>query len=135
RFWWGIGRMLDVSRAPIVFVGGGLAGAEAVATLRDESFRGRVALIGRETGIPFGRPPLSKPYLRSEEDLEGWYVKPPGWYEEHDIELISGSVAAAVDAGRHNVVLDAGREVEYQKLLVATGGRNRRLRVPGAEIP
>src|SRR5207302_4549709 len=78
--------------------------------------------------------PLSKTYLRSEADLAGWFVKPPGWYEEHDIELISGSVAA-VDAGRHNVVLETGREVEYQKLLVATGGRNRRLRVPGAEIP
>ena len=123
-----------MNRTPIVIVGGGLAGGNAAATLREEGFRGRVALLGGEPGIPFGRPPLSKTYLRSVEDLEAWYVKPPGWYEEHDIELISGSVVA-VDAGRHNVVLETGREVEYQKLLVATGGRNRRLRVPGAEIP
>jgi 3-phenylpropionate/trans-cinnamate dioxygenase ferredoxin reductase subunit len=127
--------MHEVNRAPIVIVGGGLAGGKAAATLREEGFRGRVALIGREPGIPFGRPPLSKTYLRSEEDLEGWYVKPPGWYEEHDIELVSGSAVAAVDPWAHKVVLETGREVEYQKLLVATGGRNRRLRVPGAEIP
>jgi len=124
----------EVNRTPIVIAGGGLAGGNAAATLREEGFRGRVALIGGEPGVPFGRPPLSKTYLRSEADLAGWFVKPPGWYEEHDIELISGSVTA-VDAGRHNVVLEMGREVEYQKLLVATGGRNRRLRVPGAEIP
>ena len=117
-----------------MIVGGGMAGGNAAVTLREEGFRGRVVLIGRELGIPFGRPPLSKTYLRSEETLDGWYVKSPGWYEEHDIELVAGS-AEAVDAGAHKVVLGAGQVFEYQKLLVATGGRNRRLRVPGAEIP
>ncbi len=124
-----------MDRAPIVIVGGGLAGGNAAAALREEGFRGRVTLIGREPGIPFGRPPLSKTYLRSEEDLAGWYVKPPDWYEEHDIELMSTSDVAAVDASAHKVVLETGEEVEYDKLLVATGGRNRRLRVPGAGIP
>ena len=71
---------------PIVIVGGGLAGGNAAATLRDEGFRGPVVLISREPGVPFGRPPLSKTYLRSEEDLDGWYVRPAGWYEEHDVE-------------------------------------------------
>ena len=62
---------------PMVIVGGGMAGGNAAATLRDEGFGGRVVLIGREPGVPFGRPPLSKTYLRSEEDLEGWYVGRP----------------------------------------------------------
>src|SRR5207253_4232878 len=119
---------------PLLIVGGGLAGGNAAATLREEGFAGRVVLIGREPGVPFGRPPLSKTYLRSEEDLSGWYVKPPEWYEEHDIELMSISDVAAVDASAHKVVLETGEEVEYDKLLVATGGRNRRLRVPGAGI-
>ena len=127
--------MHEMNRAPIVIVGGGLAGGNAAATLREEGFRGRVALVGREPGIPFGRPPLSKTYLRSEEDLEAWYVKPPDWYEKHDIELLSTSAVAAVDASAHKVVLETGEEVEYDKLLVATGGRNRQLRVPGAGIP
>ena len=64
------------STKPMVIVGGGKAGGTAAATLRDEGFGGPVVIIGREPGIPFGRPPLSKTYLRSEEDLEGWYVKP-----------------------------------------------------------
>jgi len=127
---------MSASRAdkPIVIVGGGLAGGNAAATLREEGFAGRVVLIGREPGIPFGRPPLSKTYLRSEEELDGWYAKPPGWYEEHDVERRDESVVT-VDAAGHTVALDDGRELEYHKLLIATGGRNRRLRAPGSELP
>jgi 3-phenylpropionate/trans-cinnamate dioxygenase ferredoxin reductase component len=120
---------------PIVIIGGGVAGGNAAVTLREEGFGGRVALISREPGIPFGRPPLSKTYLRSEEDLSGWYVRPAGWYQEHDVELLGESVVVAVDAALHTVMLDSGQELEYQKLLIATGGRNRRLHVAGAELP
>jgi 3-phenylpropionate/trans-cinnamate dioxygenase ferredoxin reductase component len=119
---------------PIVVVGGGLAGGNAAVTLRDEGFKGRVVLIGREPGIPFGRPPLSKTYLRSEEDLDGWYVRPADWYAEHDVERLESTVVA-VDPAAHNVVLDSGEEIEYQKVLIATGGRNRRLDIPGADLP
>jgi 3-phenylpropionate/trans-cinnamate dioxygenase ferredoxin reductase component len=119
---------------PIVIVGGGLAGGNAAATLRDEGFDGRVVMIGPEPGIPFGRPPLSKTYLRSEESLDGWYVRPPGWGEEHGIEHLAQSVAK-VDADARTVVLDDGRRLDYQKLLIATGGGNRRLHVPGADLP
>ena len=119
---------------PIVIVGGGLAGGNAAATLRDEGFQGRVVLICDEPGVPFGRPPLSKTYLRSEEDLDGWYVRPAGWYEEHDVERLESTVVT-VDPAAHNVVLDSGEEIEYQKILIATGGRNRRLDIPGAELP
>ena len=68
----------QAGREPIVVLGGGLAGGNAAATLRDEGFRGRVVVITSEPGVPFGRPPLSKTYLRSEEDLRGWYVRPAG---------------------------------------------------------
>jgi 3-phenylpropionate/trans-cinnamate dioxygenase ferredoxin reductase subunit len=119
---------------PIVIVGGGLAGGNAAATVREEGFAGRIVLIGDEPGIPFGRPPLSKTYLRSEEGLDGWYVKPPGWYEDRDIERLVGSSVVAVDPTAHSVVLDSGQTLQYQKVLIATGGRNRRLAVPGAEL-
>jgi 3-phenylpropionate/trans-cinnamate dioxygenase ferredoxin reductase subunit len=120
---------------PMVIVGGGLAGGNAAATLRDEGFQGRVVLIGSEPGIPFGRPPLSKTYLRSEEDLDGWYVRPADWYDEHDVEMLAESSVVSVNPAAHSVVLDSGEELEYQKVLIATGGRNRRLDLPGAELP
>jgi 3-phenylpropionate/trans-cinnamate dioxygenase ferredoxin reductase subunit len=119
---------------PIVIVGGGLAGGNAAVTLREEGFAGRVVLVGREPEIPFGRPPLSKTYLRSEEDLFGWYVKPADWYREHTVERLSESNVATVDAAGHTVTLDSGERLDYQKLLIATGAHNRRLDVPGADL-
>ncbi len=118
---------------PMVIVGGGVAGGNAAATVREEGFSGRVVLISQESGVPYGRPPLSKTYLRSEEDLEGWYVRPAGWYEDHDVELLPSRVVA-IDTAARAVVLDSGRQLGYQRVLIATGGRNRRLGVPGAEL-
>ena len=123
------------SAKPMVIVGGGTAGGTAAATLREEGFGGPIVIINREPGIPFGRPPLSKTYLRSEEDLGGWYVKPADWYGAHDVELLAESAVTAVDASAYNMVMGSGRELEYQKILIATGGRNRQLRIPGAELP
>jgi 3-phenylpropionate/trans-cinnamate dioxygenase ferredoxin reductase component len=119
---------------PLVIVGAGIAGGNAAATLRDEGFAGRVVLIGREPRIPYGRPPLSKTFLRSEEDLDDWYVKPPGWYEEHGVERLVESSVVKIDPGARSVVLDSGQALGYRQLLIATGGRNRRLEVPGADL-
>ena len=116
-----------------MIVGSGLAGGNAAVTLREEGFDGRIVLVGREPGVPFGRPPLSKTYLRSEEDLSAWYVKPPDWYRDHDVERLESGVVA-VDAAAHAVVLDSGEELAYRQVLIATGGRNRRLDVPGARL-
>src|SRR5271156_6621986 len=115
---------------PIVIVGGGIAGGNAAVTLRQEGYRGRVVLISREPGVPFGRPPLSKTYLRSEEDLDGWYVRPAGWYADHDVELRSGPSVVAIDPAAHTVTLDSDEQLTYHKVLIATGGGN-----PEAEIP
>jgi 3-phenylpropionate/trans-cinnamate dioxygenase ferredoxin reductase component len=117
-----------------VIVGGGFAGGNAAATLREEGFTGPVVIVGPEPGVPFGRPPLSKTYLRSAEDLEGWYVRPAGWYAEHGVDIRRASVAG-VDPAAHTVVLGSGEEISYQKALIATGARNRRLGIPGSELP
>src|SRR6476661_5567605 len=123
---------LDDAGKAIVIIGGGLAGGNAAVTLREEGFRGRVVVISREPQVPFGRPPLSKTYLRSEEDLDGWYVRPAAWYADHGVELRHGPTVAAIDPAAHTVTLDSGEELGYAKILIATGGRNRRLKVPGA---
>jgi 3-phenylpropionate/trans-cinnamate dioxygenase ferredoxin reductase subunit len=117
-----------------VIIGSGLAGGNAAATLRDEGFSGRVMLISPEPGVPFGRPPLSKTYLRSEEALDDWYVRPAGWYADHDVERRADTVAS-IDPAGHAVTLESGTELGYGKVLIATGGRNRRLKTPGAELP
>jgi 3-phenylpropionate/trans-cinnamate dioxygenase ferredoxin reductase component len=123
------------TRNPMVIIGVGLAGGNAAATLREEGYRGSVVVIGREPTIPFGRPPLSKTYLRSEESLDAWYVRPADWYADHDVELRRETSVAAIDSAAHVLTLDSGEELGYSKLLVATGGQNRKLTVPGADLP
>ena len=117
----------------IVIVGGGMAGGNAARTLRQEGYDGDVLLITDEPGVPFGRPPLSKTYLRGEETLDGWLVEPSDWYAEHAVELVRGTVLG-IDPGSHRVVLQGGNEIEYTRLLIATGGRNRAPGIPGDKL-
>src|SRR5215469_11597937 len=116
-----------------------LAAAWPAAALRSlcakRASGGRSPSSPRNRVFPFGRPPLSKTYLRSEEDLTGWYVRPASWYEQQDVDLLSDSGAALIDAAAHSVRLSSGQELGYQKILIATGGSNRRLDVPGADLP
>jgi 3-phenylpropionate/trans-cinnamate dioxygenase ferredoxin reductase component len=117
-----------------VIVGAGLAGGGAAATLREEGFDGRVVLIGAERQPPYERPPLSKEYLRGESSFERALVQPPGFYGENGIETWFGARATRVDAADKVVELDDGERVAYDRLLVTTGGRNRRFPVPGLDL-
>src|SRR5256886_10220897 len=119
----------------VVIVGAGLAGGNAAVTLREEGCRGRIVRLAAEPGVPFGRRPLSKTYLRGEEDLSAWYVKPAEWYGNHDVELRTGSTVRQVDTALKQLRLESGTTVDYDKLVLCTGGRNRRLAVPGASLP
>jgi len=114
-----------------VIVGASLAGGSAAVTLRQEGFEGRVLLIGAEPQPPYERPPLSKEYLRSESSFEDALVQAPDFYEENGIETRFGVWATRVDAADKAVELDGGERLLYDKLLVATGGSNRRVPIPG----
>lgn len=116
-----------------VIIGSGLTGGNAARTLRAEGYAGAVTLIGDEPGVPFGRPPLSKTYLRGEEDLTGWLVEPPDWYARDAVDVVAGSVST-IDTQARRVEVDGHGALEYSKLLIATGGRNRRLEIPGAGL-
>jgi 3-phenylpropionate/trans-cinnamate dioxygenase ferredoxin reductase subunit len=118
----------------IVIVGASLAGATAAATLRDEGFDGEIHLIGAEAQLPYNRPPLSKGYLRRQERFEDQLVKPAEYYAEQRIELRLGVRATTIDAKQKFVALESGERVAYDRLLVTTGGRNRTLSVPGADL-
>jgi 3-phenylpropionate/trans-cinnamate dioxygenase ferredoxin reductase subunit len=118
----------------VVVVGASLAGATAAVTLREQGFDGEIVLIGAESQLPYNRPPLSKGYLRREETFESALVKPAGYYDEQRIQLRLGARATRIDPARKFVQLEGGEHVAYDRLLVATGGRNRALSVPGAGL-
>ena len=124
-----------MKRLPIVIVGASLAGGTAAVTLRDEGFDGDIVLIGAESELPYNRPPLSKGYLRGQDRFADQLVKPAAYYTEQHIELKLGVRAAAIDATQKVVELEGGERVAYDRLLVATGGRNRIFSAPGATLP
>lgn len=124
-----------MTRDAYVIVGANLAGGSAALTLRDEGFDGDVVLIGEEPHPPYERPPLSKEYLRGEAPFAKSLLKPRADYEAKGIKLCLGVRASRIDSAQKQVELDGGESLAYDKLLIATGSRNRRLRVPGADLP
>jgi 3-phenylpropionate/trans-cinnamate dioxygenase ferredoxin reductase component len=117
-----------------IIVGASLAGAKAAETLREEGFDGRVVLIGDEDERPYERPPLSKDYLRGEAEREKLYVHPGGFYADRDIDLRLGRRVTSVDSVSHEVEIDDGSRIRYDRLLLATGAEPRRLRIPGGDL-
>jgi 3-phenylpropionate/trans-cinnamate dioxygenase ferredoxin reductase subunit len=124
-----------MASAGIVIIGAGMCGGNAAVTLREEGYRERVVLIGDEHEVPYGRPPLSKTYFRGEEDLTSWMVKPSDWYEQNHVERVHARVQA-LDTQAREVVLEGSRErIAFDQVLMASGGRNLRLSIPGADLP
>jgi 3-phenylpropionate/trans-cinnamate dioxygenase ferredoxin reductase component len=117
-----------------VIVGGGLAGAKAAETLRADGFAGRLVLIAAEDELPYERPPLSKQYLLGSAPREEAQVHPREFYGEQEIELLTGVTATAVDATEHRVALADGRDLSYDRLLIATGAQPRRPPIPGIDL-
>src|SRR6266498_290203 len=117
-----------------VIIGASLAGAKAAETLRSEGFTGRIVLVGEETERPYERPPLSKGYLLGKEARDKAFVHEASWYREHEVELMLGVRASAVDTAGHLLVLEGRESLRYDKLLLATGSRVRRLEVAGAGL-
>ena len=120
---------------PIVIVGASLTGGTAAVTLRDKGFDGEIVLIGAEKHLPYERPPLSKDYMRGEQPFEKSLVKPADHWTENKIQLRLGERVEGVDTASREVVLAGGERIGYDKVLIATGVRNRRLNAPGVDLP
>jgi 3-phenylpropionate/trans-cinnamate dioxygenase ferredoxin reductase subunit len=123
-----------MSGQTFIIVGASLAGAKAAEELRKQGFDGRVLLIGAEPERPYERPPLSKDYLRGESPREKAYVHENGFYSEQQIELETAARVNGIDPGRSQVTLGDGRELGFDRLLLATGSEPRRIPVAGADL-
>ena len=123
-----------MSKLELVIVGGGLASARAVKSFREAGGAGRIALVSRDSSVPYHRPPLSKRYLRGETDREGTLVEPESFYADQDVELWLERTAERVLPGERRVELDGGESLTYERLLLAPGAWPRMLDVPGADL-
>jgi 3-phenylpropionate/trans-cinnamate dioxygenase ferredoxin reductase subunit len=117
-----------------VIVGGGLAGAKAAETLRDEGFDGTVTLLAAEQSLPYERPPLSKGVLSGSDADDVIFVHDAQWYADRNIDLRQNARVTALDPAARTVTLADGSTVGYDKLLLTTGSVPRKIRVPGADL-
>ena len=124
-------RRPPVAPASVVIVGSGAAGAAAAEMLRRLGYTGSVSMIGLEA--PVDRPNVSKDYLAGTAPEDWMPLRGPDFYERHDIELITGVEATAIDVDARTVALADGRNIGYEAMLLAPGAEPRRLPTPGAD--
>ncbi len=119
----------------IVIIGAGQAGCQAVESLRKEGYTGPITMVGDEAYPPYQRPPLSKAYLLGTFERPRLFLKADNYYAENGCELILNTSAKAIHRAERIVELNDGRKLPYDKLLLATGARVRKLKCPGADLP
>ena len=116
-----------------VIVGGGLAGAKAAETLRNEGFDGDIVLFGDEDERPYERPALAKGYLLGKDERDSLFVHSADWYEQHKVDLRLGTPVTSIDRAARSVGFDGGT-LSYDKLAVTTGASARKIPIPGADL-
>lgn len=117
-----------------VIVGAGHAGGRAAQAMRQYGFEGEILLIGEEPHVPYERPPLSKELIVTDAGLEKVRLHDAPWYAENRIKLIAANAAASIDAAAKTVGLADGQTIRFDRLMLTTGARVRRLPVPGADL-
>lgn len=119
----------------VVIVGGGQAGLQVAITLRQSGFGSALAIIAEEDRLPYQRPPLSKAYIKEDEDFDRLVLRPESFYADQRIDLRLGTRVTAIDREASSVTLSAGVPLPFDQLVIATGARNRELTLSGASLP
>ncbi len=107
-----------------VIIGGGMAADAAVGGIRRRDKSGEILVASEEFFPPYQRPPLSKKLWMDMRLEEIWLNT---WQKQPHTHLYLNAVASGIDPAAHTVTFADGRQVAYQKLLLATGARSRRL--------
>jgi NADPH-dependent 2,4-dienoyl-CoA reductase/sulfur reductase-like enzyme/nitrite reductase/ring-hydroxylating ferredoxin subunit len=116
----------------VIIVGGGAAGLCAADALRREGYQGELALISADDSPPCDRPNLSKDFLMGTAPEEWMPLRPPEYYAAQNIDLMLNTRVAALDVAQRRVTLEAGGQLTFDALLLATGADPVRLSIPGA---
>jgi 3-phenylpropionate/trans-cinnamate dioxygenase ferredoxin reductase subunit len=111
----------------MVIIGAGMAGARACINLRASDYKGKITLIGEEVHLPYDRPPLSKASIVEEAEPSPIWLLEPDMVQSLKVEARLGLHVERIDRIAKVVVLGDGTRIRYDKLLIATGAKPRRL--------
>jgi len=118
----------------VIIIGAGHAAGQTAASLRQKGFSGRIVMIGDEAYVPYQRPPLSKAFLAGELERERLFFKPEKFWPEHDVEILLSTTVKEIDRAAKTISLSSDETLSYDKLVMATGSRVRKLHIPGHEL-
>jgi len=117
-----------------LIVGGGTAAQYAAEAMRTEGFSGKILMITPEDETPYDRVNCSKAYLQDDAPDDWMPLRPPEFYQEHDIEIMHGVKVDELDVDKKEALLSNGDTIHYDKVLLATGGKATAPDIPGVEL-
>ena len=117
-----------------VIIGAGAAGFAASQALRESGYGGKISMITKEQNNPYDRPSLSKTYLQDPESESYLPLRPDDFYQKYQIEMLYGNRVTNLDVQNKAITLQNDQILQYDKLLIATGGIPRQLEVPGKDL-
>lgn len=117
-----------------LIIGGGVAGGHAVYEIRKHDAKGKILVVSKENHFPYDRPPLSKEYLAGKEKKSDVFFRADSYYKRNKVEFYKEREVQRIDTSAQNVTLEDGGKLSYKTLLIATGGRPRKLNVPGGDL-
>ncbi|WP_058533474.1 FAD-dependent oxidoreductase [Legionella saoudiensis] len=120
--------------ADFLLIGGGLASAFAANVLRREGEAGKIIILCEEAFFPYFRMQIPKAFLLGKQKIEQLYIYDESYYQKNDIEIILQAKVRTLDTKNKRVKIKNGGEIDYKKLLIATGCSPKKLTIPGAKL-
>lgn len=118
----------------VVIAGGGQAGFQVAASLRQSGYAGPVTIISKEARLPYQRPPLSKTYIKADAAFDSLLLKAESFFDKNAIGFRAGEWVEAIDREARKVQLAGGGHLAYDHLVLATGAANRVLPIEGKDL-
>ena len=124
-----------MDEAKFVIIGGGMVAGYAAKQMVELGLKpGQLAILSEDSFTPYERPPLSKGFLAGRDNEESIRINPEDFYRQRGIELRLGCRVTSIDSSNKRLALEPGGQFGFEKLIVATGARARKLDVPGADL-
>ena len=118
----------------LVIIGASYAGVQAALSARDAGYAEPVTVVADEDSLPYQRPPLSKDFLFDETGEQNLILRDDAFFVSKRIDLLLGRRVIEIDRTARQVALADSARLDFDKLVIATGSRARRISIPGAEL-